>query len=63
MIASFRIGIDLEIVEEILETNADHIDGTRITLAAIDTDALTRDAKALGILDRMTRASPSTSPS
>jgi hypothetical protein len=49
----FRIAVDLEIIGQIVRTNADHVDGKRITLAAIDMEALLRDTKKLEALDKV----------
>lgn len=53
MFHGFRIGLDLEVEGQIVRTNADHVNGTRITLAEIDLEALLREGKKLEALDKV----------
>ena len=53
MFKGFRIGVDLEVIGQIVETNADHVNGKRITLAEIDMEALLRESKKLEALDKV----------
>lgn len=53
MFQGFRIGLDLEIEGQIVRTNADHVNGSRITLAEIDLEALLREGKKLEALDKV----------
>jgi hypothetical protein len=49
----FRIGVDLEIVGQIVRTDADHVNGKRITLAEINMEELLRNANQLESLDKV----------
>lgn len=53
MFKGFRIGVDLEVIGQIVQTNADYVDGKRITLAEIDLEQLLKDGKKLGTLDKV----------
>ena len=49
----FRIGIDLEIVGQIVRADADHVAGKRITLAEINMEELLLNADKLNNLDKV----------
>ena len=49
----FKIGLDLEVAGEIINTNADYVDGKRITLAEIDIGRLLNESKKLEALDKV----------
>jgi hypothetical protein len=49
----FRIGVDLEIVGQIVRADADHVNGKRITLAEINMEELLLDADKLQSLDKI----------
>jgi len=49
----FRIALDLEVGGEIVTTNADHVDGKRITLAEINIERLINESKKLEALDKV----------
>jgi hypothetical protein len=53
MFKGFRIGVDLEVIGQIVETNADHVSGKRITLAEIDIEQLLKEGKKLVSLDKV----------
>jgi hypothetical protein len=53
MFKGFRIGVDLEVVGQIVETNADYVSGKRITLAEIDLEQLLREGKKLDSLEKV----------
>ena len=48
----FRIGLDLEMIGQIVQTDADYVNGKRITLAEIDIEQLLREGKKLESLDK-----------
>jgi hypothetical protein len=43
MFAGFRLGIDVEVAGTIVQTNADHVTGSRVTLVELDFEALMND--------------------
>jgi hypothetical protein len=49
----FRIGIDLEIIGQMVRADADHVNGKRITLAEIDMEELLRNGDKLNSLDKV----------
>ena len=49
----FRIGVDLEVVGQIVKTDADYVNGKRITLAEIDVEQLLAEGKKLESLDKV----------
>jgi hypothetical protein len=49
----FRIAVDLEVSGQIISTNADYVDGKRITLAEIDLERLISESKKLESLDKV----------
>ena len=49
----FRMGLDLEVAGDIVRTNADHVNGRRITLMAVDMEALLADEAKLKTLDQL----------
>jgi hypothetical protein len=49
----FRIAVDLEVTGEIVNTNADYVDGKRITLAEINVERLISESKKLEALDKV----------
>ncbi len=49
----FRIAVDLEVAGEIINTNADYVDGKRITLAEINIERLISESKKLEALDKV----------
>lgn len=51
MFEGFRVSIEVEVDGEILETNADHVAGSRVTLLEIDLGALFEDEAALKALE------------
>ena len=48
----FRIAMELEVVGQIVRTDADYVNGKRITLAEIDMEQLLRESKKLEALDK-----------
>ena len=50
MFQGFKVAIDLEVVGKILKTNADYVEGSRITLMEIDMGALLNDEAKLRAL-------------
>lgn len=53
MFKGFRIGMDLEVVGEIVRTNADYVDGKRITLAEVNVEQLLKESKQLESLEKV----------
>ena len=53
MLKGFRIGMDVEVMGQIVETNADYVVGPRITLLEIDLESLVKDPKKLDSLDKI----------
>ena len=49
----FRIAVDLEVGGQIISTNADYVDGKRITLAEINLERLISESKKLESLDKV----------
>ena len=49
----FKMGLDLEVAGDIVRTNADHVNGRRITLMAVDMEALLADEAKLKTLDEL----------
>ena len=49
----FKVGLDVEVAGDIVRTNADHVNGRRITLMAFDMDALLADESKLKHLDKV----------
>ncbi len=49
----FKLGLDLEVAGDIVRTNADHVNGRRITLMAVDMEALLADEARLKALDKV----------
>ncbi len=49
----FKVGLDVEVAGDIVRTNADHVNGRRITLMAFDMDALLADESRLKALDKV----------
>jgi hypothetical protein len=49
----FRIGMDLEVVGQLVRTDADYVVGKRITLAEIDLEQLLRETKKMEAIDKM----------
>jgi hypothetical protein len=49
----FRIGVDLEIVGQVVRADADHVNGKRITLAEIDMEELLLNGDKLNSLDKV----------
>jgi hypothetical protein len=49
----FRIGVDLEVVGQIVKTDADYVNGKRITLAEIDVAQLLAEGKKLESLEKV----------
>lgn len=49
----FKVGLDIEVAGDIVRTNADHVNGRRITLMAFDMDALLADESKLKALDKV----------
>ncbi|MGD9904271.1 MAG: hypothetical protein AB7U83_12465 [Vicinamibacterales bacterium] len=56
MFRGFKVRLDLEVEGEVVRTVADHVDGRRITLLAVDMDALFADEQALARLEGTTGA-------
>jgi len=59
MFQGFKVGIDLEVEGKILKTNADYVNGSRVTLLEIDMAALLADEAKLKELQ--SKAGPGTS--
>lgn len=53
MFKGFRIGVDLEVAGQILNTNADYVDGKRITLVSMDIEQMLRDTSKLEAIDKV----------
>ena len=53
MFKGFRIGMELEVVGEIVRTNADYVDGKRITLAEVNVEQLLKESKQLESLEKV----------
>lgn len=49
----FRISMDLEVVGQIVRTDADYVVGKRITLAELDLEQLIRETKKMEAIDKM----------
>jgi len=49
----FKVGLEVEVAGDIVRTNADHVNGRRITLMAFDMDALLADESKLKHLDKV----------
>jgi len=49
----FRISMDLEVVGQIVQTDADYVVGKRITLAELDLEQLIRETKKMEAIDKM----------
>jgi hypothetical protein len=49
----FRIAIDLEVIGQIVRTDADYVNGKRITIAEIDLEQLLVEGKKLEALDKV----------
>ncbi|MGE3888345.1 MAG: hypothetical protein AB7H81_18065, partial [Vicinamibacterales bacterium] len=49
----FRITMALEVVGEIVQTDADYVVGKRVTLAELDLEQLIRETKKMEAIDRM----------
>lgn len=49
----FRVGMDLEVDGAIVNANADHVGGNRVTLFEIDLDALIADWQAFETIDKV----------
>jgi hypothetical protein len=49
----FRIGVDLEVIGTIVRTDADYVNGKRVTLAEIDIGQLLLEGKKLESLDKV----------
>ncbi len=47
MFKGFKVSIDVEVAGKILETNADHVAGSRVTLLEMDLEALLQDEAKL----------------
>jgi hypothetical protein len=47
MFKGFKVSIDVEVAGKILETNADHVSGSRVTLLEMDLEALLSDEEKL----------------
>jgi hypothetical protein len=53
LVKGFRIGFDLEVIGQIVQTNADYVTGKRITLVEIDIEQLMLEGKKLDSLDKV----------
>lgn len=53
MFKGFRIGMDLEVIGQLVRTNADYVQGNRITLAEVDVEQLLRESKQLETLEQV----------
>ena len=60
MLQGFALAIDLEVDGAIVRTNADYVQGSRVTLLNVDLDALFEDEAA--IADLQARLGPGTTP-
>lgn len=49
----FRIGVDLEVIGQVVRADADHVNGKRITLAEINMEELLLNADQLNSLDKV----------
>lgn len=49
----FRIAVDLEVVGQIVQTNADYVVGKRITLAELNLEQLLRETKKMEAIDKV----------
>jgi hypothetical protein len=49
----FRIGIDLEVIGQVVRADADHVNGKRITIAEIDMEELLLNGDKLNSLDKV----------
>lgn len=53
MFRGFKVGIDIEVAGKILETNADHVAGSRVTLLEMEMEALLQDEATLAQVQKM----------
>ena len=53
LVKGFRIGFDLEVIGQVVQTNADYVSGKRITLVEIDVEQLILEGKKLDSLDKV----------
>ena len=54
MFAGFKLNIDLEVVGSIVKTNAEYVNGSRLTLLEMDMDALLADeGKLKSLTDKL----------
>jgi hypothetical protein len=49
----FRIGVDLEVIGQVVRTDADHVNGKRITLLELNMEELLRNADKIDSLDKI----------
>lgn len=61
MFAGFKINIDLEVAGAIVKTNAEYVNGSRLTLLEMDMDSLLADEAKLKALQGQIGAEPSLS--
>jgi hypothetical protein len=52
LVKGFRIGFDLEVIGQVVRTDADYVAGKRITLVEIDVEQLMLEGKKLNSLDK-----------
>ena len=53
LVKGFRIGFDLEVIGQVVRTDADHVNGKRITLVEVDVEQLVLEGKKLDSLDKV----------
>jgi hypothetical protein len=53
LVKGFRIGFDLEVIGQVVKTDADYVTGKRITLVEIDVEQLMLEGKKLNSLDKV----------
>ena len=53
LVKGFRIGFDLEVIGQVIKTDADYVTGKRITLVEIDVERLMLEGKKLNSLDKV----------
>ena len=53
LVKGFRIGLDLEVIGQVVQTDADYVNGKRITLVEIDIEQLMLEGKKLDSLDKL----------
>jgi hypothetical protein len=53
LVKGFRIGFDLEVIGQVVRTDAEYVTGKRITLVEIDVEQLMLEGKKLNSLDKV----------